>query len=123
MSVGNASIPSYPPFDPDDEISSLPQKFEEWSDGLEDLMATCGITDHQRKWSTLKFFGGEKLRKVEKQLTYDKDAPYGADPAAQPPVVGTVNNYKRLKEALTARFAPCVNETYARFQFLFHHSR
>ena len=117
MSVGNVSIPSYPPFDPDDEISSLPQKFEEWSDGLEDLMATCGITDHQRKWSTLKFFGGDKLRKVEKQLTYDKDAPYGADPTAQPAVPGTVDNYKRLKEALTAHFAPCVNETYARFQF------
>ena len=46
-------------------------------------MVTCGITDHERKWSTLKFFGGEKLRKLEKQLTYDKAAPYGADPNAQ----------------------------------------
>ena len=117
MAAGNASLPSYPPFDPDEEISSLPQKWEVWSDGLEDLLAACGITDHQRKWSTLKFYGGEKLRKLEKQLTYNKDTPYGADPAADPPVPGAPDCYRRLKEALTAHFAPCVNETYARFQF------
>ena len=116
MATGGV-LPSYPPFDPDEEISSLPQKWEEWSDGLEDLMVTCGITDHERKWSTLKFFGGEKLRKLEKQLTYDKTAPFGADPNAQPAVLGTPDSYRRLKEALTAHFAPCVNETYARFQF------
>ena len=69
MAVSGGGLPSYPPFDPDEEISSLPQKWEEWSDGLEDLMAACGITEHERKWSTLKFFGGEKLRKLEKQLT------------------------------------------------------
>ena len=117
MAVSGGGLPSYPPFDPDEEISSLPQKWEEWSDGLEDLMAACGITEHERKWSTLKFFGGEKLRKLEKQLTYDKTVPYGADPNAQPAVAGTPDSYRRLKDALTAHFAPCVNETYARFQF------
>ena len=94
MATGGA-LPSYPPFDPDEEILSLPQKWEEWSDGLEDLIVTCGITDHERKWSTLKFFGGEKLRKLEKQLTYDKTAPYGADPDAQPAVLGTPDSYRR----------------------------
>ena len=115
--AASGTLPSYPPFDPDEEITSLPQKWEEWSDGLEDLLAACGITDHQRKWSTLKFYGGEKLRKLEKQLTYNKDTPYGANAAADPPVLGTPDCYRRLKEALTAHFAPCVNETYARFQF------
>ena len=65
----------------------------------------------------LKFYGGEKLRKLEKQLTYDKAARYDADPTAHPPVAGTANHYRRLKEALSAHFAPCVNETYARFRF------
>ena len=115
--MANAALPPYPPFDPDDEISSLPQKWEDWVEGLEDLMAACAIVGHDRKWSILKFYGGDKLRKLEKQLTYDKTERYDADPAAQPPVPGTLDHYRRLKEALTSHFAPCINETYARFQF------
>ena len=116
MATG-ATLPSYPTFDPDEEISSLPQKWEEWSEGLEDLMSACAITDHERKFSVLKFYGGEKLRKLEKQLNYDKTTLFGADPNAQPPVVGALDHYRSLKEAFTAHFAPCINETYARFQF------
>ena len=115
--MASAALPSYPAFDTDEEISSLPQKWEEWIDGLEDLLAAVGITDHERKWSTLKFYGGEKLRKLEKQLTYDRTAVYGANAGAEPPQAGTPDHYRRLKEALTAHFAPCVNETYARFCF------
>ena len=72
MATG-ATLPSYPTFDPDEEISSLPQKWEEWSEGLEDLMSACAITDHERKFSVLKFYGGEKLRKLEKQLNYEPE--------------------------------------------------
>ena len=111
--MANAALPAYPPFDTDEEISALPQKWEEWVEGLEDLLAAVNITGHERKWSTLKFYGGEKLRKIEKQLDYDKAEPYDAD-AQQ---AGTQDHYRRLKEALTAHFAPCVNETYARFCF------
>ena len=116
MATG-ATLPSYPTFDPDEEISSLPQKWEEWSEGLEDLMSACAITDHERKFSVLKFYGGEKLRKLEKQLNYDKTTLFGADPSANPPVAGALDHYRSLKEAFTAHFAPCINETYARFQF------
>ena len=115
--MSQTSLPSYPTFDPDDEVSSLPQKWEEYIGGLEDLMAACAINDHQRKFSVLRFYGGEKLRKLEKQLSYDKDVVFGADPAANPAVPGAPDQYRALKEALTAHFAPCVNETFARFQF------
>ena len=116
MATGG-TLPPYPTFDPDEEISSLPQKWEEWSEGLEDLMSACAITEHDRKFSVLKFLGGEKLRKLEKQLTYDKTTLFGADPNANPPVAGIPDHYCSLKEALTTHFAPCVNETHARFQF------
>ena len=109
-----ATLPSYPVFDTDDELSSLPQKWEEWVDGLEDLMSALAINDHVRKWSMMKFYGGEKLRKLEKQLQYNKADPY---PAANPAGAATEDHYRRLKEAFTAHFAPCVNETFARFQF------
>ena len=115
--MSQTSLPSYPSFDPDDEVSSLPQKWEEYVGGLEDLMAACAITDHQRKFAILRFYGGEKLRKLEKQLSYDKDVLFGADPAANPVVPGAPDQYRALKEALTTHFAPCINETYARFQF------
>ena len=111
--MASATLPSYPAFDTDEETSSLPQRWEEWVDGLENLLAAVNITDHERKWNTLKFYGGEKLRKLEKQLDYDKTLVYGA---AQN-IAGTADHYRRLKEALTAHFAPCVNETYARFGF------
>ena len=111
------NLPSYATFDPDEEISSLPQKWEDYYGGLEDLMAACAITDHERRWSTLRFYGGEKLRKLEKQLVYDKGRLFGADPNANPAVAGAPDHYRALKEALTAHFAPCVNETYARFKF------
>lgn len=112
-----AMLPTYPVFDTDDEISSLPQKWEDWVGGLEDLMSSLVITDHSRKWSMLRFYGGEKLRKLETQLQYDKNDPFGANPAAAPPVAGTPDHYRRLKETLTAHFAPCVNEVYSRFRF------
>ena len=115
--MAGATLPPYPVFDTDDEISALPQKWEEWVGGLEDLMSALGIADHARKWSMLKFYGGEKLRKLEKQLRYDKAAPFGADPSANPAVAGRADHYEQLKAALTAHFAPCVNETYARFKF------
>ena len=111
------ALPTYPPFDPDEEISSLPQKWEDWTSGLDDLLAACAITGHERKFSVLKFYGGEKLRKLEKQLTYDRTVRFGANPNANPAVVGEPDHYRALKEALTAHFAPCVNETYARFKF------
>ena len=115
--MASSTLPPYPVFDTDDEISALPQKWEEWVDGLEDLMSALGITDHARKWSMMKFYGGDKLRKLEKQLAYDKAAPFAADPTANPPVAGRTDHYEQLKAALTAHFAPCVNETYARFKF------
>ena len=106
-----AMLPTYPVFDTEDEISSLPQKWEDWVGGLEDLMASLAIADHSRRWSMLWFYGGEKLQKLETQLHYDKANPYGAgNDTAQ-------DHYRRLKEALTAHFAPCVNEVYARFRF------
>jgi hypothetical protein len=101
-------LPSYPVFDTDEELSSLPQKWAKWISGLEDLMSSLAINDHQRMWSMLRFYGGEKLRELETQLAYNKEDPYGADPAAVPPVPGTPNHYRRLKESLTTHFAPCV---------------
>ena len=56
--MATATLPPYPPFDTEDEISSLPQKWEEWVDGLEDMMSALAITNHDRKWSMLKFYGG-----------------------------------------------------------------
>ena len=113
--MANATLPPYPSFNTEDDISALPQKWEEWVDGLEDMMATLAITDHARKWSMLKFYGGEKVRKLEKQLAYDKAALFGADAAAGG--AGRTDHYAQLKKALTDHFAPCVNETFARFQF------
>ena len=52
------TLPTYPVFDTDEELSSLPQKWEDWVSGLEDLMSSLAITDHQRKWSMLRFYGG-----------------------------------------------------------------
>ena len=115
--MANATLPPYPVFDTEDDISALPQKWEEWVDGLEDLMSALAINDHARKWSMMKYYGGDKLRKLEKQLQYDKTALVGADPAANPVVAGRTDHYANLKTAFTDHFAPCVNETYARFKF------
>ena len=112
--MANATLPPYPSFDTEDDISALPQKWEEWVDGLEDMMAALAVTDHARKWSMLKFYGGDKIRKLEKQLAYDKAALFGADAAG---AGGRTDHYAQLKTALTNHFAPCVNETFARFQF------
>ena len=102
-----ASLPTYPVFDTDNEISLLPQKWKDWVGGLEDLMSSLAIADHSRKWSMHRFYGGKKLRKLETQLQCNKADPYGAGNDA------AKNHYRRLKEALTAHFAPCVNEVYA----------
>jgi hypothetical protein len=115
--MAGATLPSYPSFDPDNDLSSLPQKWEEWLDGLETLISAMAITDHERKWSILKYYGGEKIRKLKKQLTYDKTTVYGADPAADPPIRGEADHFRHLKEAFTAHFAPIFNRKHARFRF------
>ena len=47
--MANATLPPYPVFDTEDDISALPQKWEEWVDGLKDLMSALAINDHARK--------------------------------------------------------------------------
>ena len=64
--MANATLLPYPFFDTEDDISALSQ-WEEWVDGLEEMSALA-IMDHARKWSMMKFNGGDKLRKLEKQL-------------------------------------------------------
>ena len=65
--MANATLLPYQFFDTEDDISALSQ-WEEWVDGLEDMMSALAIMDHARKWSMMKFNGGDKLRKLEKQL-------------------------------------------------------
>ena len=86
-------LPAYPVFDTDDDISSLPQRWEEWVGGLEDLMSSLAVADHERKWSMLRFYGGDKLRKLETQLQYDKRVPFGEDPAANSPVPSSQRSF------------------------------
>ena len=57
-------LPAYPVFDTDDDIFLLPRKWEEWVGGLEDLTLALAVTDHERKWSMLRFYGSDKLRKL-----------------------------------------------------------
>ena len=59
-----STIPVYPAFEPDEEPSSLPQKWDEWIDGLEIMMA-MDVSDHKRKWALLRHYGGAKIRTIE----------------------------------------------------------
>ena len=99
-------IPGYESFDPDEEASALPQKWDEWLDGLETLFMGQALTD-QQKWALLRYYGGAKLRNLERQLDYDKTQKYDE----------VEDHYRRLKEALTAHFAPSKNTTYEEYTF------
>ena len=102
-----AMLPSsleFPPFDTDEDPSSIPQRWEDWLHSLETMLLAMAITDHARKWALLLHYAGRKVQTVEKQLTYDKSEAY--DP-------GGADHFRRLKEALNNHFAPAENIAYA----------
>ena len=105
-------MPVYPAFDPEEDPATLPERWEEWLDGLETMIDAMRITDHEHKFSLLKHYGGGKIRNVEKQLEYDKALKYGDDPTT-----AVADHYRRLKEALTGQFAPSRNATFAEYEF------
>ena len=93
--MGGTAIPTYPEFDPDEEPSSLSQRWDDWLGGLETMMLALDATSHRRKWALLLHYGGAKVRAIEKQLEYDKTAK----------IDEVEDHYERLKTALTAYFA------------------
>jgi hypothetical protein len=102
------AIPVFPPLEPDDEPSSLPQKWEEWIAGLGLMILAMSVDDHKRQWPLLQHYGGAEIRVVEKQLEYDKAEKYGLDTKTP-----SKDHCKLLKDAFTAHFAPSANFTYA----------
>lgn len=105
-------LPEYLQFDPDDDASTLPARWEDWIDGLEIMLMAMGITDHQRKWALLSHYAGQKCRAIEKHLPYDKTTKFGEEADEHS------DQYRSLKEAFTAHFAPLKNVLHA--SFIFH---
>ena len=102
-------MPAYEPFDPEDDPSTLPDKWDVWVHGLENLFEAMAITDHKRRRAMLLMYGGAKMRTTERQLEYKAEL-YGTAPNQ------TENHYERLKEAFTKHFAPSKNATYACYE-------
>ena len=108
-------LPNFPPFDPEDDTSTTAPRWVSWLDGLETMILAMDINDHRRKWALLRHYAGPKCQQIERQLVYDKEAPFGADDAAYQ------DHYARLKDAFATYFQPKKNTAHA--SYIFHSMR
>ena len=95
-------LPDIPPFDPDEDLSTTPQRWEAYLERIDIVLVACNITEDKRKWA-VQHLAGEKVQVIIKHLTYDKT---------------DGNHYKNLHKALTAHFEPKKNIAHATFKFL-----
>ena len=58
------AIPNLPPFIPDDDPTSVAQRWKRWSDRFDNLMTAMNITDNNRKKALLLHFAGESVYAV-----------------------------------------------------------
>ena len=74
-------LPEYPQFDPDEDVATIPTRWEEWVEGLEVMLQGMAITEHSWKRAQLSHYSGPKCRSIAKHLGYDKNKLYGATDA------------------------------------------
>ena len=91
-----------PPFNPDEDPSSTPQRWKSYLRKLERALVAWNIKDDSRMASILLHCGGDKLDEIEQTLTYDKTE-------------GSV--FANLSKALTDHFEPKRNVTFSTYQF------
>ena len=95
-------IPEFPPFDPDKDPATTPQRWGQYLRKVDNALTAWGITDDDRKHAFLIHYGGDKIETIEQTLTYTKAKDV---------------KFKNLSEALTAYFEPKRNITFATYQF------
>ena len=103
------AIPNLPPFIPDDDTTSVAQRWKRWSDRFDNLMTAMNITDNNRKKALLLHLAGESVYDVFQGLIVP-DVAEDADPAED-------NVYLRAKRALDAHFDPQRNTEFEVYNF------
>ena len=86
------ALPDLPPFDPDEDSGTTPQRWKQYLLRIETALEASVITDDKRKCAVLLHRGGERIHEIEQTLTYEK-ATEG-------------DKFKNLCTALTSYFEP-----------------
>jgi len=103
------AIPNLPPFIPDDDPTSVAQRWKRWSYRFDNLMTAMNVTDNNRKKALLLHLAGEAVYDVFQGLIVPAVAE-DADPVED-------NVYLRAKRALDAHFDPQRNTEFEVYNF------
>ena len=97
-----STLPDLPPFDPDTDPASTPQRWTQYLRRLNTALEAWDIKDDKRKCAVLLHRGGEKIHTIEEHLTYTKTEG---------------DTFKNLCTALTQHFQPTGNVTFCTYEF------
>ena len=64
-----SGVPELPPFNPNDDISSLAISWKKWLSRLENLFVGFATAEAKRRKSLLLYYGGDRLNKIYATLT------------------------------------------------------
>ena len=98
-----STLPDLPPFDPELDPSTTPQRWSQYLARVETALEAWAINNDKQKCAVLLHRGGEKIHEIEQNLTYDR--------------AEKDKKFENLTNALTAHFEPKRNVTFATYQF------
>jgi hypothetical protein len=115
-----SSLPSFPPFDVDEDQSSVGPRWAKWVNRFDNFLAALNITDDARRKALILHYGGERVFEIFDTL--DSNIRVKTPAAAG---VAAVNEtiYEAARRALNDHFAPRVNTDFEMFTFLLRQSR
>jgi hypothetical protein len=109
-----SSLPSFPPFDVDEDQSSVGPRWAKWVNRFDNFLAALNITDDARRKALILHYGGERVFEIFDTL--DSNIRVKTPATAG---VAAVNEtiYEAARRALNDHFTPRVNTDFEMFTF------
>lgn len=109
-----SSLPSFPPFDMDEDQSSVGPRWSKWVNRFDNFLAALNITDDARRKALILHYGGERVFEIFETL--DSNARV-VTPATGTTAAVNETCYEAARRALNDYFAPRVNTDFEMFTF------
>ena len=109
-----SSLPSFPPFDVDEDQSSIGPRWSKWVNRFDNFLTALNITDDARRKALILHYGGERVFEIFDTL--DSNARV-VTPATATTAAVNETCYEAARRALNDHFTPRVNTDFETFTF------
>nr|CAH0108459.1 unnamed protein product [Daphnia galeata] len=109
-----SSLPSFPPFDVEEDQSSLGPRWSKWVNRFDNFLTALNITDDARRKALILHYSGERVFEIFETL--DSNARV-VTPATTTTAAVNQTCYEAARRALNDHLTPRVNTDFETFTF------